>query len=94
MCRAASGPTSQSRRCRTTGRRAVLRDREAFPVFFDAVRSIEPVVLRTLERVAREVDLSVTERLNDAVHRIFGRVLKELSDLDNPMRAAAGHRTR
>jgi len=51
-------------------------------------------VLRTLERVAREVDLSVTERLNDAVHRIFGRVLKELSDLDNPMRAAAGHRTR
>jgi len=51
-------------------------------------------VLRTLERVAREVDLSVTERLNDAGRRIFGRVLKELSDLDNPMRTAAGHRTR
>jgi hypothetical protein len=74
----------------TTGRRAVLRDRDAFPVFLDGVRSIEPVVLRTLERVAREVDLSVTERLNDTVRRIFGRVLKELSDLDNPMRTAAG----
>ncbi len=74
----------------TTGRRAILRDREAFPVFLDAVRSIEPVVLRTLERVAREVDFSVTERLNDAVRRIFGRVLKELSDLDNPMRTASG----
>ena len=47
-------------------------------------------MLRTLERVAREVDLSVTERLNDAVRRIFGRVLKELSDLDNPMKAPVG----
>lgn len=74
----------------TTGRRAILRDREAFPIFLDAVRSIEPVVLRTVERVAREVDLSVAERLNDAVRRIFGRVLKELTDLDNPMRTAVG----
>lgn len=29
-------------------------------------------------------------RLNEAVRRIFGRVLKELDDLDNPMRAAVG----
>jgi len=68
----------------TTGRRAVLRDREAFPAFLDAVATIEPLVLETLERVTREVDLSVTERLNDAVRRIFGRVLRELSDLENP----------
>jgi len=74
----------------TTGRRAVLRDREAFPAFLDAVATIEPLVLKTLERVAREVDLSVTERLNDAVRRIFGRVLRELSDLENPMRTAIG----
>ena len=74
----------------TTGRRAVLRDREAFPAFLDAVGDIEPLVVRTIERVAREVDLTVTERLNDAVRRIFGRVLRELSDLDNPMRTATG----
>jgi Histidine kinase-, DNA gyrase B-, and HSP90-like ATPase len=74
----------------TTGRRAVLRDREAFPAFLDAVATIEPVVLETLERVARQVDLSVTERLNDTVRRIFGRVLRELSDLENPMRTAVG----
>jgi hypothetical protein len=74
----------------TTGRRAVVRDREAFPAFLDAVQSIEPVVLHTIERVEREVDISVTERVNEAIRRIFGRVLKELSDLDNPMRAAAG----
>ncbi len=74
----------------TTGRRAVLRDREAFPAFLDAVGDIEPVVLRTIERVAREVDLTVTERMNDAVRRIFGRVLRELSDLDNPMRSSTG----
>lgn len=74
----------------TTGRRAVVRDREAFPAFLDAVRSIEPVVLHTIARVEREVDISVTERVNEAIRRIFGRVLKELSDLDNPMRAATG----
>jgi hypothetical protein len=76
----------------TAGRRAVLRDRDAFPVFVDSVRSVEPAVARTLERVAREVDVDVAGRLNEAVRRIFGRVLKELADLENPMRTAFGTR--
>lgn len=74
----------------TTGRRALLRDREAFPIFLDAVKSIEPVVLRTLERVTKEVDAQVAEQLNDTVRKIFSKVLKELSDLDNPMRSLVG----
>ncbi len=74
----------------TAGRRAVLRDRDAFPIFVDTVRSIEPAVARTLERIAKEVDVDVAGRLNEAVRRIFGRVLKELDDLDNPMRTAIG----
>ena len=74
----------------TAGRRAILRDREAFPVFYDTVRSVEPAITRTLERVAREIDLDMAGRLNEAVRRIFGRVLKELADLDNPMRTPVG----
>ncbi|MBV8984488.1 MAG: ATP-binding protein [Acidimicrobiia bacterium] len=74
----------------TAGRRAILRDRDAFPIFVDAVRSVEPLVNETLERVARELDEQTAERLNDVVRRIFARVLKELADLDNPMRSAAG----
>jgi hypothetical protein len=74
----------------SAGRRAILRDREAFPVFLDAVLAIEPVVARTLERVAKEVDEQVADRLADTVRRIFGRVLKELADLDNPMRTDVG----
>ncbi len=74
----------------SSGRRAILRDREAFPVFFDAVRSIEPAVLQTLERVERELDVQTAARLAEAVRRIFGRVLKELADLDNPMRSPVG----
>lgn len=70
----------------TAGRRAILRDREAFPVFVDAVRSVEPAVRRTLERITKEVDEQTQERLAEVVRRIFGKVLKELSDLDNPMR--------
>jgi len=69
----------------SAGRRAILRDREAFPVFVEAVKAIEPAVARTVERVSKEVDAQTTDRLSDQIRRIFGRVLKELSDLDNPM---------
>ena len=74
----------------TAGRRAVLRDRDAFPVFHDAIRSVEPAVARTLERVRQEVDEQTADRLSDAVRRVFDRVLKELADLENPMRTALG----
>ena len=74
----------------TAGRRAVLRDRDAFPVFYDAVRSVEPAVARTLERVRQEIDEQTADRLSDAVRRLFDRVLKELADLENPMRTAVG----
>jgi Histidine kinase-, DNA gyrase B-, and HSP90-like ATPase len=66
----------------TSGRRAIVRDRDAFPVFVDAVRSVEPIVTRTLEQVAREVDVQVADRLSDTVRRVFGRVLREIADVD------------
>jgi len=74
----------------SAGRRAVLRDRDAFPLFIDAVNSVEPAVLRTVERLAREVDEQTVDRMADTVRKIFGRVLKELADIDNPMRSAVG----
>jgi len=74
----------------TAGRRAIVRDREAFPVFVDAVQAVEAAVAQTVERVSREVDAQTADRLSDLVRRIFDRVLKELEDLDNPMRSATG----
>ena len=74
----------------SAGRRAILRDREAFPVFLDAIAAIEPAVARTLERVSREVDEQVADRVSDTIRRIFGRVLRELEGIDNPMRAPVG----
>ncbi len=74
----------------TAGRRALLRDRDAFPLFLDAVKAIEPAVAQTVERVAKEVDAETADRISDVVRRIFSRVLKELADLDNPMRAPGG----
>lgn len=76
----------------TAGRRAILRDREAFPVFLDAVGSIQSAVTRALERVTRELDIQTTERLSETLRRIFGRVLRELADLDNPMRTRSATR--
>ena len=72
------------------GRRAIVRDREAFPVFVDALQAIEAAVAHTVERITRTVDGLTADRLNDVVRRIFGRVLRELADLDNPMRTALG----
>lgn len=74
----------------SAGRRAILRDRFAFPLFIDSVRSIEPAVVKTLEQVAKEVDEATADRLADTVRRVFSRVLKELADLDNPMRTPTG----
>lgn len=74
----------------SAGRRAVLRDRDAFPIFVTTVKSVEPAVAETVTRVAQEVDASTADRLSDTVRKIFGRVLKELSDLDNPMRSPMG----
>jgi len=74
----------------TAGRRAILRDREAFPLFVDALKAVEGAVAQTVERVAKEVDARTADRLSDVIRRIFGRVLKELADLDNPMRSAVG----
>lgn len=74
----------------SAGRRAVLRDRDVFPVFLDAVKALEPRVTAAVDRVAREVDERTSERLADEVRRIFGRVLRELDDVANPMRTALG----
>jgi hypothetical protein len=74
----------------STGRRAILRDRAAFPVFLDAVTAVAPAVARAVERVAREIDADAADRMADEIRRIFQRVLKELADLDNPMRAPMG----
>lgn len=74
----------------SAGQRAILRDRDAFPVFVDAIGAVEPVVTAVLVQVTAEVDQATAERLSDTVRRIFGRVLKELADLDNPMRTLLG----
>ncbi|MDP9442261.1 MAG: ATP-binding protein, partial [Actinomycetota bacterium] len=75
----------------SAGRRAILRDRDAFPAFVLAVRSVERLVAASAEKAAREVDAQTADRLSDALRRIFGRVFKELADLDNPMRSPTGH---
>lgn len=77
----------------SAGRRAVLRDREAFPVFVDVVRSVQHAVAQAAERVAKEVDSQTADRLSEVVRRVFGRVLRELSDIDNPMRTPVGSDT-
>ena len=56
----------------TAGRRAILRDRGAFPLFVEAVKAIEQAVAQTVERIDREVDAETADRLSDVIRRIFG----------------------
>lgn len=74
----------------SAGRRAILRDDDVFPVFRDALAGVEPTIARALERVRRDVDTATAERLADALRQVFGRVLRELEDLENPMRTLLG----
>ena len=74
----------------TAGRRAIVRDRTAFPVFAELVRSAEAPILRAIDRVNEQVDRSTADRLSDTLRRVFRRVLKELDDVDNPMRTRLG----
>jgi hypothetical protein len=74
----------------TAGRRAVIRDRDGFPVFLAAVQAVEGLVAKAIERVNAEVDRQTADRLSSTLRRVFGLVLKELADLDNPMRSPVG----
>jgi hypothetical protein len=74
----------------SAGRRAVLRDREAFPLFVEAVRAAEGHVSRVIERVNAEVDSVTADRMTSTLRKVFGQVLRELADLDNPMRTLVG----
>ena len=85
-----SGRVSFEALRQSAGRRAVLRDDEIFPVFRDAVQSVEPVLSVAIERARKEVDAATTDRMSDALRQVFGRVLKELADLENPMRTLLG----
>lgn len=74
----------------SAGRRAILRDRDAFPVFVDAIRTVQPTVSLAITRVSREVDASTADRVADTLRKVFDKVLRELSDFDNPMRTPTG----
>ncbi len=74
----------------SAGRRAVLRDRDAFPALVAAVKEVELGVVVALERITAELDRDLTDRISEAVRQIFARVLRELADLDNPMHTWLG----
>jgi Histidine kinase-, DNA gyrase B-, and HSP90-like ATPase len=74
----------------SAGRRAVLRDDDVYPVFHDAVQSVEHVLMAAIAKLREEVDAATTARVSDVLRQVFGRVLKELADLENPMRTLLG----
>jgi hypothetical protein len=72
----------------TVGRRAILRD--AFPMLVEAARGIQPLVARTLETVARQVDEHAAEQRSD-VAPLLGRAdSDERPQVESPTPTATG----
>jgi hypothetical protein len=67
-----SGHVTFTALAQTAGRRAIVRDREAFPVFLDTIVGCEPAVLRALRRLARAEAGDLTARVSRAVLGAFG----------------------
>lgn len=74
----------------SAGRRAILRDDDAWPIFVEVVKSVEPLITAMAEKVRAELDRDTADRMGDEIRKIFSRVLRELDDLDNPMRTPMG----
>ncbi len=85
-----SGQIGFAALAQSAGRRAILRDDDAFPVFLDAIRSVAPTVQSLVERIREEIDRETTDRVSDQIRRVFASVLRELDDIDNPMRTPTG----
>jgi len=70
----------------TTGRKGVVRDRDRFPAFVEAVRAMEADVTRELLRITAEHQERIDRQLYATLREVFAKVLKELEDLDMPLR--------
>ena len=75
----------------TTGRKGVVRDADRFPLLARALQDLEAAITAELKRLTLEhrerSDRELFLRLRD----IFTQVLKELNDLENPLRAPVSH---
>jgi Histidine kinase-, DNA gyrase B-, and HSP90-like ATPase len=74
----------------SAGRRSVLRDRDAFPMFVEIVRSVEAAVAATVEKVTRNVDDATTDRLADTVRSGPQRARRSRQPDAHPARQRAG----
>lgn len=73
----------------TTGRTGVFQDRKHYPPFVHAVRTYEPDVRAALERLKDEVAQRLSGKLNEALRRVYQRVLEELRpEMTLPVKAA------
>ena len=61
----------------SAGRRSILRDGEAFPVFLDAMQAVTPAVRDAVIRAAQAIDDRTAERVAGSVQRGFERALRE-----------------
>jgi hypothetical protein len=77
----------------TTGRKGVVRDAERFPLFARALHDLESGLTADLKRLTQEHRERMDRELFLRLREIFARVLRELSDLENPLRASVADPT-
>ncbi len=75
----------------TTGRKGVVRDADRFPLLAKAIQDLETGVSAELKRLTEEHRARSDRELFLRLREIFAQVLRELNDLENPLRAPVSH---
>jgi hypothetical protein len=70
----------------TTGRKGIVRDAGRFPLLVQALQELEAPLLADLQRLTQEYRERVDRELFLRLRAIFTHVLRELDDLENPLR--------
>jgi hypothetical protein len=72
----------------TTGRKGVVRDADRFPLLLQALRDLEADLTAEITRLTQEHRERTDRELFLQLREIFNHVLRELEDLENPLRAS------
>jgi hypothetical protein len=72
----------------STTRRGVVRDSRKFPVFVQALKTIEPELAKAVEQRTKEHEEKISRQVLTHLRFIFKKILSELEDVESPVRVA------
>jgi len=70
----------------TSGRTAVVRDRNKFPAFLKAMKSVESALAEEINKVTSQLDQELEAKILTALRKAFSKVMREMAAADSPFK--------